>query len=75
MSETHSKILKLTQNHTPFKIPFIIYENMKRLLEKISSRDNDLTKSFTSKISKHTPSGYSLFTHCLFDINKNKHDF
>ena len=48
---------------------------MKRFIEKISSRDNDLTTSFTSKISKHTPSGYSLFTHCLFDINKNKHDF
>ena len=29
-------------------------------------------KSSTTKINKHTPSGYSLFTHCSFDKSKNK---
>ena len=28
-----------------------------------------------TKINKHTPSGYSLFTHCLFDVVKNNLDY
>ena len=32
-------------------------------------------KSSTTKINKHTPSGYSLFTHCLFDTTKNNLDY
>ena len=31
--------------------------------------------SATTKINKHTPSGYSLFTHCSFDTTKNKLDY
>ena len=31
-------------------------------------------KSSTTKINKHTPSGYSLFTYCPFDETKNKLD-
>ena len=29
-------------------------------------------KSSTTKINKHAPSGYSLFTQCSFDTAKNK---
>ena len=29
-------------------------------------------ESSTTKINKHTPSGYSIFTHCSFDESKNK---
>ena len=36
---------------------------------------NNPEKSPTSKINKHTPSGYSLFTHCSFDKTKNKRDY
>ena len=32
-------------------------------------------KSSTTKINKHTTSGYSLFTHCSFDTTKNKFDY
>ena len=32
-------------------------------------------KSSTTKVNKHTPSGYSLFTCCLFDTTKNKLDY
>ena len=32
-------------------------------------------KLSTTKVNKHTPSGYSLFTHCLFDTTKNKLDY
>ena len=36
---------------------------------------NNPEKSSTTKINKHTASGYSLFTHCSFDVTKNKHDY
>ena len=35
---------------------------------------NNPKKSSTTKINKHTPSGYSLFTYCSFDATKNKFD-
>ena len=33
---------------------------------------NNPNESTTTKINKHTPSGYSIFTHCSFDKSKNK---
>ena len=33
---------------------------------------NNPEKSSTTKINKHTASGYSLFTYCSFDATKNK---
>ena len=44
------------------------------MLEKISTCFNNLEESSTTEINKHTPSGYSLFTHCSFDKAKNKLD-
>ena len=38
----------------------------------MSTCQNDPNKSSTTKINKHTPSGYSIFTHCSFDESKNK---
>ena len=32
---------------------------------------NNPKKSSTAKMNKHKSSGYSLFTHCLFDSTKN----
>ena len=36
---------------------------------------NNPKESSTAEINKHTPSGYSLFTHCSFDETKNKLDY
>ena len=36
---------------------------------------NNPEKPSTTKINKHTPSGYSLFTQCSFDTTKNKLDY
>ena len=36
---------------------------------------DNLQKSSTSKIDKHAPSGYSLFTHCSFNKAENKLDY
>ena len=55
--------------------PFIIYVDLECLLEKISTCYNNFEESLTTEINKHTPSGYSLFTHCSFDKTKNKLDY
>ena len=57
------------------KVPFIIYADLDSLLEKMSTCHNNPKKSSTTKINKHTPSGYSLFTHCSFNTIKNKLDY
>ena len=46
------------------KVPFIIYVDVEFLLEKMNTCHNNPEKSSTTKINKHTPSGYSLFTKC-----------
>ena len=56
------------------KVPFIIYVDIECLLEKMSACHNNPKKSETTKMNKHTPSGYSSFTHCSFDATKNKLD-
>ena len=59
------------------KVPFIIYADVESLFEKMNTCHNnpENPESSTTKINKHTPSGYSLFTHCSFDATKNKHDY
>ena len=42
------------------------------MLEKINTCYKKPEESSTTKINKHTPSGYSIFTHCSFDKSKNK---
>ena len=54
------------------KLPFIIYADLECLLEKMSTCINNPNESSTTKINKHTPSGYSIFTSCSFDESKNK---
>ena len=56
------------------KVPAIIIADLKCLLEKTHSCQNNLEKSSTEKKAKHKPSGYSLFTSCSFDPTKNKRD-
>ena len=52
------------------KVLFINYDDLESLLEKMNTCHNNPEKSSTTKINKHTPSGYSLFTHCSFDTKK-----
>ena len=69
-----NKILKYNNGEKPMKVPFIIYPDLESLLEKMSTCDNNLDKSSTIKINKHTASGYSLFTKCSSDAAKNMLD-
>ena len=69
MPKENDKILKYNHGEKSVKVRFIIYEDLESLLEKISTRHNN-PKKLTTKINKHTPSGYSLFTYCSFDAKK-----
>ena len=64
--------IKYNQGEKSIKLPFIIYANLECLLEKIDTCYNNPEESSTTKINHHTPSGYSIFTHCSFDKSKNK---
>ena len=50
-----------------------IYESS--LLKKMNTCPNNPEESSRTKINKHTPSSYSLFTHYSFDTAKNKLDY
>ena len=72
MPKEDNKILKYNHGEKSMKTPFIIYADLERLLEKMNTFYNNLEKLVTTKINKHAPSGYSLFTHCSFDEEKDK---
>ena len=75
MPNEDNKIIKCNQGERSIKSPFIIYADLECLLENISICFNNPEESSTTEINKHTPSGYSLFTHCSFDKTKNKLDY
>ena len=71
MPNEDNKIIKYNQGEKSIRFPFIIYADLECLLEKISTCYNTLEESSsTTEINKHTPSGYSLFTHCSLDKTK-----
>ena len=72
MPKKDNNILKCNYGAKSMKLPFIIRADMESLLGKMSLCYNNPKKLSTTKINKHTPSGYSLFTHCLFDATKNR---
>ena len=67
--------IKYNHEEKSMKLPFVIYADLECLLEKMSTCINNPNKSSTTKINKHTPSGYSIFTHCSFNESKNKLDY
>ena len=64
--------IKYNHGEKSIKMPFTTYADLECLLKKMSTCQNNLNKSSTTKIKKHTRSGYSLFTHRSFDESKNK---
>ena len=67
--------IKYNQGEKSIKLPFVVYADLERLLEKMSTCQNNPNDSSTTEINKHRPSGYSLFTHFSFDKTKNKLDY
>ena len=72
MPTKDNNIIKYNQGEKSIKLPFVVYAILECLLEKMSTCQNNPNESSTTEINKHTPSGYSLFTHCSFDRAKNK---
>ena len=72
MPTKDNNTIKYNQGEKSIKLPFVVYADLECLLEKMSTCYNNPEKSSTTKINKHTPSGYSIFTHCSFDKLKNK---
>ena len=72
MPTKDNNIIKYNQGEKSIKLSFIVYSDLECLLEKMSTCYNNPKESSTTKINKHTPSGYSIFTHCSFDKSKNK---
>ena len=71
MPEEYNKTLKYNEGEKSMKSTFTIYADLECLLEKINTchnnpenNNNNNNNPSTTKINKHTPSGYSLFTHC-----------
>ena len=74
MPNEYNKLLKYNHGEKSMKASFMIYADLECLLEKIHSCQNNPEKSYSEKKTKHTPSGYSLFTNCFFDAAKKKLD-
>ena len=72
MPTKNNNIIKYNHGEQSMKLPFVIYAVLECLLEKMSTCIDNRNESSTTKINKHTPSGYSIFTHCSFDESKNK---
>ena len=72
MPTKDNNIIKYNRGEKSIKMSFTIYADLECLLEKIDTCENDPNKSYTTKINKHIPSGYSIFTHCSFNESKNK---
>ena len=64
MPTNDNNATKYNQREKSIKLPFVVYADLECLLEKMSTCYNNPEESSTTKIIKHTPSGYSIFTYC-----------
>ena len=63
------------KNTKNIKIPYVIYADLKCLLLKQQSCQNNLDKSHTERKAIHESCGYSLDLVSSFDVKENKHSF
>ena len=72
MPTKDNNTIKYNHGEKSMKLQFVLYADLECLPKKMNTCQNNPNKSSTTKINKHTPSGYSIFTHCSFDESKNK---
>ena len=65
-------ILKHNPGEKSLKAPFTIYLDLECILKKVQSCQNNPEKSYTEKIARHEPSGWSMFKKCSFNKKENK---
>ena len=66
MPSPNNNIIKYNQGDKSLELPFIIYADLECLLKKIATCYNNPDLSSTTKINKHIPPGYSIYTNCSF---------
>ena len=72
MPTKDNNIIKYNHGEKSMKVPFIMYADLECLLEKMRTCINNPNELSITKIHKHTPSGFSIFTSCSFDESRNK---
>ena len=72
MPTKNNNFIKYNHGEKSMKVPFVIYADLECLLKKMSTGINNPNESSTTKMNKHKPSDYYIFTSCSFDESKNK---
>ena len=73
MPSPNNNLIKYNQGEKSLKLPFVIYAHLEFILKKkIDTCQNNPDLSSTTKINQHIPSGYSIYTSCVFDKYNNK---
>ena len=72
MPTKYNNTIKYNHGEKSVKLRFVVYADLDYLLGKMSTCYNNPEESSTTKINKHTPSGYSIFIDCSFDKSKSK---
>ena len=62
MPSEDTKILEFNQNQEFYKPPFSIYADLECLIEKTDGCEINHQISYTTKVSQHIPSGFSMST-------------
>ena len=70
----NAEILAFNQYQKYDKVPFIIYADIERIIERIDECKNNPEKSSTTKVSDHIPSGFLMCTLCSLRSTGNKRD-
>ena len=73
MTSEDTKLIEFNQDQKYDKAPFIIYADLKCIIDKIDGCKNNPENSSTRKVNKHTPSGISISTILSFKSIENKH--
>ena len=72
---TEDNTLKYNHGEKSLKAPFTIYADLKCLLIKQQSCQNNPNESYTERKAVHEPFGYLLDLFSSFDSKQNKHNF
>ena len=74
MPSEDTKILEFNQYQKSDKAPFIIHAYLECIIEKTDGYKNNPENSFTTKVSEHILSGFSMSKISSFRSIENKHN-
>ena len=74
MSFEDNKIFEFNEIQNSDKLPFTIYADIECIIEKIDRCKNNPENLYTTKVSKHILSGFSMSAISSFRSIENRHD-